>query len=264
MRILKRSLATAVLLAMSSIALAQSAASARLSFDIPKQPLSDALAEWSKQSGLQILVRDKDIVAKEVMSVAVGGEFSATEALEKLLAKTGFKYEFINEHTVRITPNASEPTGQNQDTETVVVAGGRIDNVSMMKRGETIRETPQAVTIMTQQRIEEQKLDSVSAVLEQAPGITVSPDFFGKSNTYYSRGFQITNMQIDGTSIDTAVSYYFNPNLAEYEQVEVLRGADGLFAGNGDPGGTVNLSRKRGKDHFQAIADVSGGSWDNF
>jgi len=30
-----------------------------------------------------------------------------------------------------------------------------------------------------------------------------------------------------------------------YDHVEILRGADGLYSGNGEPGGSVNLVRKR-------------------
>jgi outer membrane receptor protein involved in Fe transport len=77
----------------------------RIEFNIPKQSLADALAAWSKQSGLQILRRDTD--GADLIANSVSGKFSPTEALAKLLAATGLTYEFVNDRTVRVVPAAS-------------------------------------------------------------------------------------------------------------------------------------------------------------
>ncbi len=51
------------------------------------------------------------------------------------------------------------------------------------------------------------------------------------------------------------------PDLSEFEYVEVLRGADALFTGNANPGGTVSLVRKRPRSTYQSTASFTVGSW---
>jgi iron complex outermembrane recepter protein len=77
----------------------------RIEFNIPKQSLADALAAWSKQSGLQILRRDTD--GADLTASSVNGKLSPAEALTKLLAATGLTFEFVNDRTVRVAPARS-------------------------------------------------------------------------------------------------------------------------------------------------------------
>ncbi len=84
--------------------------------------------------------------------------------------------------------------------------------------------------------------------------------------TFYSRGFAIERLQIDGGApmdIGHPTSYGLIPqiDMAEYDHAEVLRGADGLFNGYGDPGGVINLARKRPLDHSQLVVEGQYGSW---
>ncbi|MEJ1961324.1 MAG: TonB-dependent receptor [Gammaproteobacteria bacterium] len=82
------------------------ASAARIAFNIPGGPLSNALAEWSRQSGLQVLRRETD-GESEPTTPRVSRTLSAVEALDQLLASSGLKYEFINERTVRISARSS-------------------------------------------------------------------------------------------------------------------------------------------------------------
>ncbi len=72
-------------------------------------------------------------------------------------------------------------------------------------------------------------------------------------HTFYSRGFAINSIQIDGgapltTGILGGQSFYPQIDISQYDHVELLRGAAGLFNGYGDPSGTVNLVRKKPLD----------------
>ncbi len=55
-----------------------------------------------------------------------------------------------------------------------------------------------------------------------------------------------------------------SPDLAIYDHLEVLRGASGLTQGSGEPGGSVNMVRKRPTYDFRASASAGAGSWDNY
>src|SRR5262245_59789244 len=108
MRLLRPIVPTLASLMLCNWAVAAEPAAIRIAFNIPQQPLSDALAEWSRQSGLQVLQRETDTAGAEMVSAKVSGEYSPAEALEKMLGKTGLKYEFVNERTVRVTKAEGE------------------------------------------------------------------------------------------------------------------------------------------------------------
>lgn len=126
----------------------------------------------------------------------------------------------------------------------------------------TPRQTPQSVSTITGAQIDDFQLNSINDVLKFTPGITVEE--IETDRTYFtSRGFDITNFQFDGVGIpfssgnqDGAV------DIAPFERIEVLRGANGLMSGSGNPSATVNFVRKRPTLEPQARVDLTAGSWD--
>lgn len=126
----------------------------------------------------------------------------------------------------------------------------------------TPRQTPQAMSTITRAQIDDFQLNSINDVLKFTPGITVEE--IETDRTYFtSRGFDITNFQFDGVGIpfssggqDGAI------DLAPFERIEVLRGANGLMSGSGNPSATVNFVRKRPTLKPQARVDLTAGSWD--
>src|SRR5258705_170150 len=78
-------------------------APAKVGVKIEAQPIRGALRAFGEQTGLQVLFRSEDASISGVTTQAVAGELPAQEALDRLLAKTGLKYEFVNKHTVRIS-----------------------------------------------------------------------------------------------------------------------------------------------------------------
>lgn len=127
----------------------------------------------------------------------------------------------------------------------------------------TLRETPQSVTVVTQQKMDDFNQTSINDVLGSVAGVTVEK--VETDRTYYtSRGFDITNFQVDGLGLPLA-NGNVNGDLdtAIYDRVEVIRGATGLMTGAGNPSATVNMVRKRPTREFQASVKGSAGSWEN-
>ncbi|WP_216080497.1 TonB-dependent receptor plug domain-containing protein, partial [Shigella flexneri] len=89
----------------------------------------------------------------------------------------------------------------------------------------TARETPQSVTSVTREQIERQSLTSIDAVLRNVNGVAVS--FYDTQRPlYFARGFQITDLQIDGLpSYSSPTNQEFDTAL--YERIDVVRGANG-------------------------------------
>ncbi|ASA57936.1 TonB-dependent siderophore receptor [Vibrio gazogenes] len=129
----------------------------------------------------------------------------------------------------------------------------------------SLQETPQAVTVISRQRIDDQQLNSVQGVLDNTTGIA-SYQSDSERTSFYSRGFLINNVQYDG--IPTVVGNVVNGSgigsldTAFYERVEVVRGGSGLLTGTGNPSAAINLVRKRPTRDFSAAASIGAGSWD--
>jgi len=132
--------------------------------------------------------------------------------------------------------------------------------------GLSLRETPQSVSRIHEQRMQEQGIVTTRDAMQWMPGISSSALEESESTNFRSRGYSLNNVMVDGVSLSGASSA-MSADLSLYEGIEVLRGPAGLFAGNGDngsPGGVINLTRKRPSAQRQVRASLSRGSWANY
>lgn len=156
------------------------------------------------------------------------------------------------------------------DEVTVIVGAGATEDsnsyststASIARGADSLREVPQTVTVMTHQTLQDQNLTTMSDAMRKAPGIVVTQGSGGQTS-FYSRGFQIKNYQIDGlgTSYDSTFTPDFD--MVIYDRLEILRGAEGLFSAAGEPGGTINLVRKRPTNELRSSTSIAYGSWNN-
>ena len=242
---------------------------------LPAGSLDAALTALSRSTGLNIAFAPGDLAGK--YTPGLQGRFSSAQALQRLLTGSGLQavlqpdggYRLIMAPdnlaagTVALDPTSVVGIGLGATTEgtgsyttgTASVGG---------KTQRTLRETPQSVTIMTKQRMEDQNLNSLTQVLDQTTGITVVGGNDSK-NEIYSRGFLIRSIQVDGGAPMLRNEAYDSlPDMTAFDHVEVLRGSDGLFGGTGDPGGSINLVRKRALPYNQLKISQSAGSWNNY
>jgi len=142
--------------------------------------------------------------------------------------------------------------------------GYAAQSVSIGRREQTLREIPQSVSVITRQRLDDQNLHSLEQVMTQTTGVTVQAAPAGMLYDFYSRGFLIENVSFDNVqTLPGWGGFDVMPDTATIERIEVLRGADGLYSGAGQPGGTVNLVRKKPLAQHQTQASFALGSWDN-
>jgi iron complex outermembrane recepter protein len=103
---MRLSIAAAVTSLIMGVALADHATAAiRKSTNIPPQGLGTALQALAQERDLQVVYLS-DAVDKLKTAGAVG-EFTADEALRKLLSGTGLSYRYLDEKTVTVMPIAS-------------------------------------------------------------------------------------------------------------------------------------------------------------
>lgn len=125
-----------------------------------------------------------------------------------------------------------------------------------------LKETPQTVNVLTRQQLDDFALDNTRDVLRNTPGIIVSNQETERTS-YLARGFEISNVLVDGVGIPLEGYNYNNdnPDSFLFDRVEVVKGANALNNGIGDPGATINMIRKRPTSDLQTAFNASYGSW---
>ncbi|MEB3766230.1 TonB-dependent siderophore receptor [Acinetobacter sp. MD2] len=127
------------------------------------------------------------------------------------------------------------------------------------------KETPQSVSVITRQQLDDTNAQTIDDVMGQATGITFNQLDVGGRTTYRARGYDITNYKSDGLAISGGSGFSGagnSINMDLYEQVNIVRGANGLLGGTGDPSATIDLVRKLPKKEFGGSLKLRTGSWD--
>jgi len=161
---------------------------------------------------------------------------------------------------VEVKSKAAQPDQPSEKTKSYSVKS----TATATRLDTSIRETPQSISVITRQELDDFRILSVNEALSYATGIKVE-QFETDRTEYTARGLNITSFQIDGLNspISFSGTNYGDLDVAVFDRIEVLRGANGLVAGTGNPSATINFVRKRATKDFQAKVDVSAGSWDN-
>jgi outer membrane receptor for ferric coprogen and ferric-rhodotorulic acid len=159
---------------------------------------------------------------------------------------------------------ADDAARPDRQLDGVVVTGGRVRTSAVTGLDMSLRETPQSVTILDQDRIKAFNLTTVNDLLMQATGVNV--ERVETDRTYYNaRGFDITNFQVDGVGLPLIWGIQFGDlDTVLFERVEVVRGANSMMTGAGNPSATVNYVRKRPTKDFRASLAGQYGSWDDY
>ena len=260
-------LALAVSLPKASYVQAQ-----EIEIDIPAQPLGTALQEFGRQTNLQVLYSPTDVQGKN--STAVKGKQDPIKAIATLLKGAGVSYgQQGNTITISAVASSGLELGTTQVTAnqlgTVTEGTGSYTPGTIATATRLVltpRETPQSISVVTRQVMDDFGLNAIDDVMRHTPGITVSTYDTERTN-YYSRGFSIVNFQYDGIPTLRDAQYSAGQTLTDmaiYDRVEVLKGATGLLTGAGGPGGTINLIRKKPTSEFKSSIELGAGSWDNY
>lgn len=119
----------------------------------------------------------------------------------------------------------------------------KINTASSATRTNTLlKDTPQAVTVVSQGVLKDIQATRLSEVLDVA-GIGRANNFGGQGLTSFtSRGFTSGEYYRNGFPINRG--YPNAPDSDTVERVEVLKGASSSLYGRGDPGGTFNVISK--------------------
>ncbi|SFP82364.1 TonB-dependent receptor [Sphingomonas rubra] len=161
----------------------------------------------------------------------------------------------------------SEPTVQDQvdRRDEVIVNGQRLKTpeVESPKATSSLLDTPQTITVLNDQTIRKQNLQTLRDALQTIPGITfgAGEGGGGYGDSINLRGYSASNdLTVDGVR-DSA--QYSRTDPFNLQQIEVYNGANTVFNGSGSVGGTINLVSKVPTPNDLTIVQGSVGT-DNY
>jgi len=207
-------------------------------FSISNLSLKQAIEEISKKSNMPYMVDGKLLDGKK--SPNINNLEGIENALNEILKDTNLK-STIEDGTILIREKA---IGQGTVLEPISVndsyLGSTTENSNSYTTGSmntatkldlSIRETPQSVSVVTQQQIEDKGLENITDVVNSVTGLS-SNNLDSERNSYSARGFGINNYQIDGvtTTYDSGfMTGETSQDLTMYDRVEIVRGSTGLL-----------------------------------
>jgi len=235
--------------------------------------LEDGLNQFGRQAGI-LLSFSPDMTAG-LRTNGLHGSYTVRGGLDALLAGSSLQAEARANGGYALRKQAA-PQGGDAAVLPVVRVTGQNDPVAERVNPPTTvgsrfalsqREIAQSVSVVTQDQIRQQNMQTLDQALKYTPGISVL-NSDSQRFQYYSRGYPISSFQVDGAPVFnnpnmSGTASTSAPTLAMYDRVEVLRGADGLFTGFGSPGGTINLIRKRAPSEYAFIGELNGGTYGN-
>ncbi len=255
MRFLSRPLSHHTVAAVMAIACAHATAQTA-TFDIPAEPLPDALRRFAAQSGAQLVYTPQMVEGRR--SSAVSGTLEAQTALVQLLRDTGLQARRAG------ATWTLEPAAANSGAalpEVTVSADAEVETATGPVRGYTARrsatatktdtpliETPQSISVVTADFIEATGALRVRDALAYAPGVnTMGWNDDSRFDWLYLRGFDAYSpgFFLDGLPLrnNSTWGVWRTENYGA-ERVELLRGPSSVLYGTTGPGGLVNVVTK--------------------
>ncbi len=262
------SICAPVALAEAPATQAQAIAIPALTADIPAQPLAQALEEFARQTGLQLVYVSE--VVHDQRSRAVSSGLGASNALGRLLEGTGLQFEYLTPRSVHILAAVVGPPKQavtkipeREALQEVIVTANR--------REENQQNVPMTIQVLTGATLSELNATTFDDFVKYLPAVTAHGVGPGQNNIYV-RGLGSATSGIQGSgsiSIFPNVAIYLDEqsaqlpgrNLdiyaADLERVEVLEGPQGTLFGAGAQAGVLRyITNKPKLDVTEAMVNA--------
>ncbi|MFQ5348708.1 MAG: TonB-dependent receptor plug domain-containing protein, partial [Rhodothalassiaceae bacterium] len=270
------------LLAILLPAIAAQAAEER-EFDIPAQPLSQSLIDFSVASGFSVLVADELVAGRT--APALRGRYAPLDALEGLLAGSGLVAERVDARTVSIhAPEARQEAGGRQEASLRGLQPGRVPpprpeppaitveeiTVTARRRAESALDVPIALTAFSGEKLAEYGTVDITGLNDLVPNVTF--EVSRNTNTTLTPFIRGVGQQDPVAGFEQGVGVYIDDvylnrpqgavlDIYDIERIEVLRGPQGTLYGRNTIGGAVKYVTRRIADEPELELKLSGGSF---
>jgi outer membrane receptor protein involved in Fe transport len=241
-------------------------------FNIPHGELKSALDAYAQQTGTALIYANGAI--QGVKSPGAKGDLTANDALNRILAGTGFI----------MRRDASGAIGISRDTQSSMALPVELAQAGPVNRasvetvtvtssklgGADVQSVPIAISAFSQEQLTATQTAGGPDRVKNVPNLT-----FSKTNfTGYNIQIRGIGTQAISVSTDPAVAvsfndipflrnHFFEQEFFDVSQVEVLRGPQGTLYGRNATSGVVNLISAKPTDHYEAMASVDVGNYNN-
>ncbi|WP_156438446.1 TonB-dependent siderophore receptor [Burkholderia sp. BDU5] len=258
-RIVTRLAAAALFSAFAAPAESNAAepAAATRAYDIPAGPLEAALNRFGRETG--ILLAFPGELTAGLQSPGLHGRADTAAALDRLLTGTGLVavrqpsggYTLVRLPAASAASSAAAGLATDTTLPTVSVraSGLHADSYRPPREAAGLRsdaplsEVPQAVNVVPQQVLRDQRPRNLDDALANVSGITQGNTLGSTQDTVMKRGFGDNR---DGSVMRNGMPIVQGRSLnATTDSVEVLKGPASLLYGIMDPGGVINVVAKQ-------------------
>lgn len=260
------------------IATAQTAESTRKTVDVPAGNLEDALNAFARQSGITLSFDPALVQGRR--AAALKGTYSAQEGLTRLLTGSQLVAQAVGDGSYALRPAGT--AGSDTVLKAVAVQSTATFDAppeqpgfkakyqtSSTKSAMAIRETPQAISVVTRESLEARQVLDINSALELVAGFNAAGKAFAGNNPRTGEEFILRGQTLDDSRdirIDgfTAGGDRNNFDVAPFERIEVIKGPSSMLYGQGSLGGFINLVRKKPQADTSVRVVAQAGSWDTY
>jgi iron complex outermembrane receptor protein len=229
-------------------------------YDLPSGPLEATLTRIGREGGRQVAFAPDDVRGRQ--AAAVRGRLSAEQAVQQALRGTGLVLRLAAGGTLTVqlandadvlSLEASSITASALATSQDGTASYVAKRSSAATKTDTpLVKTPQSVSVVTREELNDRKSDNLSDALKYTPGFTSQPAGFSRTaDDFTVRGFNVGSgtggimrdgMKLQANPYDGSIEAY------GLERVELIKGASSVLYGQLSPGGMINTVSKRPTD----------------
>ncbi|HEX3396163.1 MAG TPA: TonB-dependent receptor [Steroidobacteraceae bacterium] len=143
--------------------------------------------------------------------------------------------------------------------------------VTAQKRSENLQDVPISVVAINSQQVQDAGITNIRNLAILTPGLTVTSEGNEAITTARIRGIGTVgdNPGLE-SSVGVNIDGVYRPrngvafgDLGEIEQIEVLYGPQGELFGKNNDAGVINVTTKRPSSTFGAMAEVTGGNFND-
>ena len=213
-----------------------------LTLQLPAQSLATSLSQVAQQAKIQLLF-DEELL-KNVQAPALNGDFTPEVAIRTLLKNGEFTLIKVGS-TYVVRPD------EGTTTQSGVI---QLDALSVIGTGTEVNSSTVGRSTLSQEDIDRYQSNNIPSLLQTLPGVSQGGSLKPGGQTINIRGFgdaEDVPLTVDGATKSGFERYqqgtvFIEPELIK--SIEVEKGPNSPFTGNGGFGGTVNMTTKDAPD----------------
>ena len=217
-------------------------------------PDGDELLEFKPAEGIALvqvtqLADDRVEVAITGTDAVPAADIAAGAAGLTLSVVPGLTQAFEEEDAIQVIVTGEEDEGYAVN-----------DATTATRTDIPLRDIPQSIQVIPQQVIEDQQVLELRDALRNFSGVQQGNTIAGTSEFPIIRGFQQFDFFRDGFRDNSNI----RRDVANIEQIELLRGPASVLFGTLEPGGIINIATKQPLSEPFYEASLRGGNFDFF